>query len=46
MGMILKQRSPKFNLYVLAAGKGISDIGNFLNMVAFNLYILFLQTAP
>ena len=42
MGMILKQRSPKFNLYVLAAGKGISDIGNFLNMVAFNLYILFL----
>lgn len=30
--------NPRFYMMVLAAGKGISDIGNFINMIAYNLY--------
>ncbi|MBN2907915.1 MFS transporter [Polycladomyces sp. WAk] len=32
------KKDPMFYFYILAASKGISDIGNFLNMVIFNLY--------
>lgn len=38
MNQLTWKNNPKFNLAVLAAGKGISDIGNFINMIAYNMY--------
>lgn len=38
MSQGLRKSNPKFNLVVLATGKGISDVGNFINMIAYNLY--------
>ncbi|SMO78217.1 MFS transporter [Melghirimyces algeriensis] len=42
MKKVDKRENSFFYLYLLTAGKSISDIGNFLNMVAINMYAYFL----
>ncbi|WP_025025798.1 MFS transporter [Caldalkalibacillus mannanilyticus] len=42
MSSTTKPLQPMTNFYMMVAGKGMSDFGNFLNMIAFNLYVYIL----